>query len=350
MNKKGKKYILLDVIIVILLAAVIISFILPSRKIKQDMRAVTKVETSLSALQAGIDIYYTRMNEKMPGEPGKGIEAVNSIIKDLSEEEILDILNINEEELKSAFAQDIEQTEYKRYSDQNYEITVFARDRAPHKFIMDYEEIKSIDPEKRLVEILGELEGLKKDIKNKIKKFKLIESNSAKIDDYFKKIDQIINEMEDNDYLTMLEENVENADKLEDVNKNLYNDTRKKINQIGTLIAKTENIKKSSAETVRNIGGISVDAEKFQTEINDILGYVEEGKLISRAKDLNKEAAEIKEEAESVHEKLYPQSQELAKKVENRQEELDKVSKLHLEYKNRFQQINSKYAEMKEEE
>ncbi|TYB32190.1 MAG: hypothetical protein FXF47_00180 [Candidatus Mcinerneyibacterium aminivorans] len=350
MNKQGKSYILLDIIIVILLAAVIISFILPSRQIDKDLKAITNTEKALSALSAGIDMYYTRMDGEMPGEKGEGIEAIYSIFEDLKEEEIWKILEVNPDKLKNYFAKGVPGTKYEPAKGrQAYEIVAFSKDRAPHKFIMDEEEIKNIDPEKKLVEILGQIEGLNKDIKNKIKKFKLIQSRGEDIEKFIANAKEYEKILAEDDLFTNLEENLENAESVDDVNKKLYNKIRNTLNNLRVSIKKVEKVKENSKETVRSIGKIAIDAEDYMKELEEIKNYVKSDRLKGMAKEFLQKAEKTKDRADDVTDKLYPQAEELAKKVDEKSDFLEEYNGKYLEYRNKFQPLNNMYADMQNE-
>ncbi len=351
MNKQGKSYILLDIIIVILLAAVVISFILPSRQIEEDLKSITNTEKALSALSAGIDIYYTRMDGEMPGKEGESVQAIYSIFNDLKEQNILSILEIDAEKLKGYFAEDVPGTKYEFNEGQkSFEIVAYSKDRAPHKFVMDQEELKSIDPEKKLVEILGQIEGLNKDIKNKIKKFKLIQSRAEKIDNFVsnaKKYDKVLSNEEQ---FTKLENNLEQANSLEEVDKKLYNKIRNTLNNLSVSIKKIENIKKNSKETVRSIGKIAIDAEDYLANLKTIKNYVKSGRLKDMANEFIEKAENTKNHADDVVEKLMPQSDALAKKVDNKSDFLEEYNQKYLEYRDKFQPLNNMYGEFKKGE
>ena len=351
MNKQGKSYILLDIIIVILLAAVVISFILPSKQIDDDLKAITNTEKALSALSAGIDIYYTKMDGEMPGKEGESVQAIFSIFEDLKEEKILSILEIDVEQMKGYFEKGIPGTKYEFNEDQkSFEIVAYSKDRAPHKFVMDQEELKSIDPEKRLVEILGQIEGLNKDIKNQIKKFKLIQSRAEKIDSFITNAKNYDGILSDEEQFTKLENNLEEANSLEDVNKKLYNKIRNNLNNLSVSIKKIENIKDSSRETVRNIGKVAIDAEDYLAGLKTIKNYVKSNRLKEMASEFMVKAEDTKEHADDVVDKLMPQADELAKTVDNKSEFLEEYNQKYLEYRDKFQPLNNMYGEFKKGE
>jgi septation ring formation regulator EzrA len=214
---------------------------------------------------------------------------------------------------------------------------------------MDEEEIKNIDPEKKLVEILGQIEGLNKDIKNKIKKFKLIQSRGEDIEKFIANAKEYEKILAEDDLFTNLEENLENAESVDDVNKKLYNKIRNTLNNLRVSIKKVEKVKENSKETVRSIGKIAIDAEDYMKELEEIKNYVKSDRLKGMAKEFLQKAEKTKDRADDVTDKLYPQAEELAKKVDEKSDFLEEYNGKYLEYRNKFQPLNNMYADMQNE-
>lgn len=345
MSNRGKSLIVLDLIIVILLGALIYSFIRPNRLSHIDLKSQSEVEKGLSTLQVAIDMYSTKYYGMLPGREGEDISAIGSIIDDVENSQVFVFDEIDFEHIRNAFDPAVSGTSYKK-NPRGYEIVVFARDRYPHKYVMTQEKIEIVNPEKSLITYLGELDGMKKDIDDELVVFEAVQQKATEIDADFVEL----NDRDAEGYFTLIDsvyQAFRDAKSLDEINQGEYEDAKKRLQELAIKVEGIKNVKELSSQSINNIGKISIQAEDYIAKIDEISSYLKAGRLIRFASKLKGQAEDVKKFADGRVDDLYPVMMELVGQVEQHNEEYVKYDAMLLDYTNKMQFVVQKFVDLK---
>ena len=344
MNKRGKSYILLDLIIVILLGLVIYSFLLPSQWIRNDLKATSAAEKALSTIQVGIDMYKTKYDGMLPGKQGQGIDAIYSVIDGIAQSKVLDFANVNYDELRNAFDTNIKLTKFS-VNGVNYEMVVFAKDRSPHKYVMNAEKITVVDPMKKIIKYQGEVEGYKKDIESYVAKFNLYKKYADRIEDNLKAIASKENELK---IIDDVYKKFAKAKSLDEINSTDYNNAMELLKFLQIKMDEIDTVKKGPQKVLNDIGSIvGIKLDDLKTSVLELKSYV---KLKDIKKLIEKVLGELKETdayGNKVYAQLQPLQKKFAEQVDKHKDELEKYNTELLEYKSKMQMVAQKFADLK---
>lgn len=344
MNNRGKSMILLDLIIVVLLGALIYSFVRPTQLSQKDLHSRSEAEKALSTLQVAIDMYKTKYDGELPGMTGEGLDAVKGIVEDIKRSGVFQFEKVNLDELKTVFASDVQGTQYQEMSGGGYELTVFAKDRYPYKYVLNQEKITIVDPEKALVEILGQLDGMKKDIQGEAERFKLVQENIPKIDINLK---ELAAQEESLKLIDKVYEDFVAAETAAEINQKEYDQARELLQGLAYRLDEIKSVKSVSSEVIQNLGKYYFDTEDYKTRLTNMASYLKAGKLRGMANGLISDADSIMSDIDNDIEKFSPKAQEMAETVDSRQEEIDKWDGLLLDYKNKMQYVVQRFVDLK---
>ncbi|HDS02077.1 MAG TPA: hypothetical protein ENN72_00010 [Firmicutes bacterium] len=344
MNNRGKSMILLDLVIVVLLGALIYSFVRPTQLNQKDLHSRSEAEKTLSTLQVAIDMYKTKYDGELPGTTGEGIEAVKKVVADIDRSGVFQFDQVDLKTMVAVFDPETKGTAYKEQSAGNYELTVFSRDRYPFKYVLTQEKLSVVDPEKVLVDILGQLDGIKKDVQAEVEKFSLVKANIPKINENFAELAQREEEfkMIDDVYASF-----QKAESAAEINQKEYDTARELLQVLSRRVEEIKGVKSVSADVIRKIGTAYFDVEDYTTRLSQMQDYLKAGKLKNMAKGLINDAKGIMRNIDSHLDKFNPQQAEMAQAVDSRQEELEKWDGLLLEYKNKMQYVVQKFVDLK---
>jgi|MTBAKSStandDraft_2_1061841.scaffolds.fasta_scaffold01501_32 type II secretory pathway pseudopilin PulG/uncharacterized coiled-coil DUF342 family protein len=344
MNNRGKSMILLDLIIVVLLGALIYSFVRPTQLSQKDLHSRSEAEKALSTLQVAIDMYKTKYDGELPGMTGEGLEAVAGIVEDIKRSGVFQFEKVDLDELKTVFASDVQGTRYQEMSGGGYELTVFAKDRYPYKYVLNQEKVTIVDPEKSLVEILGQLDGMKKDIQGEAERFRLVQNNIPKIDTNLK---ELASQEESLKLIDKVYEDFVAAETAAEINQKEYDQARELLQGLAYRLDEIKSVKSVSSEVIQNLGKYYFDTEDYKTRLTNMATYLKAGKLRGMANGLIGDADSIMSTIDKYIEQFSPKAQEMAENVDSRQEEIDKWDGLLLDYKNKMQYVVQKFVDLK---
>ncbi len=347
MNNRGKSLILWDLVIVVLLAALIYSFIRPNRLSHLDLKSQADVEKGLSTLQVAMDMYSTRYNGVLPGIAGDDVNAVGTIIDDIEESEVFVFDEIDFEKIRSSFAAGIQGTKYEKTSN-GYNIIVFAKDRSPHKYIMTGDKIEAVDPQKKLIEYLGVIDGLKKDVDAELLVFDAVVEKSKEVADDIAELKK--NDEEGNfEIINTVYDSVKDATSIEAINQEDYETAKKMLQLLAIKVEGIKNVKSMSFDSVQAIGKAGFEAEDAIANLNELSSYLKAGKLVRQANSLHKQAEDVMRFANDKVDELYPKQNDLVALVDEHGEALDKFDGMLLEYKTKMQFVVQKFVDLKKQ-
>ncbi|HPE29152.1 MAG TPA: hypothetical protein PLJ93_02245 [Candidatus Mcinerneyibacteriales bacterium] len=289
-------------------------------------------------------MYKTKYDGELPGMTGEGLDAVKGIVEDIKRSGVFQFEKVNLDELKTVFASDVQGTQYQEMSGGGYELTVFAKDRYPYKYVLNQEKITIVDPEKALVEILGQLDGMKKDIQGEAERFKLVQENIPKIDINLK---ELAAQEESLKLIDKVYEDFVAAETAAEINQKEYDQARELLQGLAYRLDEIKSVKSVSSEVIQNLGKYYFDTEDYKTRLTNMASYLKAGKLRGMANGLISDADSIMSDIDNDIEKFSPKAQEMAETVDSRQEEIDKWDGLLLDYKNKMQYVVQKFVDLK---